>query len=295
MPNDLNANQENTRYTMDRELLEQFVSNSDTEVMEEELNSILEDELGKHESEIDLQMVDELLEILEPIEIDEGTIEAGRKKLSASLRSGKKPHSRVFIYFRRAAAAMAAIVVLFFVSLGSARAMRWTFLLKYLEPIAQTFGIFAGEHAEQSVPLSSYASADGDNKQISYSSVEDVPNTYDGYRIRLNNVPDRFSQITGSFSDEPETKMFNLFYQNENEWMSYLVYIFVNEDSAIMYEYEMTANEAENRLIGTKNVTFYHTAEDETLSVSWVDRNAHYSIVGYISEDELADILLDMD
>ena len=40
-----------------------------------------------------------------------------------------------------------------------------------------------------------------------------------------------------------------------------------------------------------KELTFYHNSDDETLSVSWIDKNAYYLLLGNISEEELCAIL----
>ena len=147
MPKNLNTNPTDNQSVINRQILEQFVNDPRTEVTEEELNQILEDELNKPENEMDMQLIDEILEILEPRKLTQEEIEAGWEKLSKKFRA-RQIRKNTVIHLRRALIAAAAVVVLFFVSLGAARAMKWTFLLKYLEPIAQTFGIYTENRAE---------------------------------------------------------------------------------------------------------------------------------------------------
>ena len=59
----------------------------------------------------------------------------------------------------------------------------------------------------------------------------------------------------------------------------------------LLLDYEKTVDELRTENVGMKELTFYHTWDDETVSVSWVDRNAHYSLVGTLTEKELSEII----
>ena len=290
MPKNLNTNPTDNQSVINRQILEQFVNDPRTEVTEEELNQILEDELNKPENEMDMQLIDEILEILEPRKLTQEEIEAGWEKLSKKFRA-RQIRKNTVIHLRRALIAAAAVVVLFFVSLGAARAMKWTFLLKYLEPIAQTFGIYTENHAEGNNQQPVYQADLADNERIDYSAVEEIPEVYEGSRIRLPNVPERFRFGTGSFTKTREMEVFYSFYQCENQWMNYTVQVFHSEESAVGFAYEKSIEEPFTQNNGMKELTFYHNSEDETLSVSWIDRNANYLLLGNISEEELRAIL----
>ena len=290
MPKNLNTNPAEHQSAINRQVLEQFVNDPSTEVTEEELNQILEDELNKPESEMDMQLIDEILEILEPRKVTQEEIEAGWEKLSKKFRA-RQIRKNTVIHLRRALIAAAAVIVVFFVSLGSARAMKWTFLLKYLEPIAQTFGIYTENHAEITNQLPAYQAETEDNERIDYSSDEEVPELYEGYRIRLSNVPDRFIFSAGSLTRNSDVEIFYSFYQSEKEWLYYTVQIFKNEEAALSIAYEKDIEEPFTQNIGMKELTIYHNSDDETLSASWIDRNANYLLLGNSSEEELQDIL----
>jgi hypothetical protein len=84
---------------------------------------------------------------------------------------------------------------------------------------------------------------------------------------------------------------FNITYKTGDEWLFYNVNIFDTDQVGIEYQFETTMEVQEKRQIGMIELTFYHNGDDETQSVSWVDRNAHYSLYGWISMDELTDII----
>jgi len=314
MPNNLNADHDGIQMG-DKKLavqqIKQFLNDPSMEVTEEELNEILDKELQKPEDQIDLKLVDEILAILNPREVSEEEISASwdrfNEKLRASekeqnptgaaIRSGNKASvpmtagKGLVVFLRRFALIAAAIVLLFFVSLGSAKAMKWTFLLKLLNPIAQTFGISLDVQSIDSPINEDYSVVLDDQEMRQFSTEDDIPAKYDGYRIKLNNIPERYSYLDGAFYPSQATNTFNFMYQSGDEWLSYNVSIFQTDDVGIEYQFETTMEVQEVRQVGMVELTFYHNGKDKTQYVSWVDRNAHYSLYGYISMDELTDII----
>lgn len=293
MPKDLNAKPTEKTPVADTQGLEQFLNDPAGEVTEERLNKILQDELNKPESEMDMQLIHDVLEALEPETADAETIEAGRQRLSHRLKAipVRTKREGVITHLRRAALVAAALVIVFFATLGSARAMRWTFLLKLLEPIAQTFGIYGEDHVDESVHDIPYQSQMDNNETIYYPTEEDVPATYEGYRIRLNWVPERYQYFTGSLYEARDIKILNMFYQYEEEMLSYTVQIFKNDETELSFLYEKMPEESKTLIIGTMTLTYYHNSRDNLLNVSWIDQDAHYSLNGNISESELEQIL----
>lgn len=85
--------------------------------------------------------------------------------------------------------------------------------------------------------------------------------------------------------------VFNLFYQNESGWLNHSIQIFNSEGTALGFAFEKAIEEPYTQSVGMKELTFYHNSDDGTLSVSWIDRNAHYLLLGNITEEELQDIL----
>ena len=293
MPKDLNAKPTEKKPVADTQGLEQFLNDPAGEVTEERLNKILQDELNKPESEMDMQLIHDVLEALEPETADAETIEAGRQRLSNRLQAIPIQAKRksVITYLRRIALVAAALVLLFLATLGSARAMRWTFLLKLLEPIAQTFGIYGEDHVDESVHETPYQAQADDSETIYYPTAEDVPITYEGYRIRLNCVPERYQYYTGSLYEDPDIKILNVYYQHEEEMLSYTVQIFKDDETELGFLYEKKLEDGQTLIMGTLSLTYYHNSKDNLLYASWIDQDAHYCLNGNISESELEEIL----
>jgi hypothetical protein len=97
--------------------------------------------------------------------------------------------------------------------------------------------------------------------------------------------------VDGSVLHDKLWIVFNLFYQSGEEWLNYTVNIFPEDEIGLLLDYEKTVDELRTENVGMKELTFYHNSRDKTVSVSWVDRNAHYSLVGNLSEEELSEII----
>ena len=169
--------------------------------------------------------------------------------------------------------------------------MRWTFLLKLLNPIAQTFGISLDELKPDTPPAEAYSSRIDARSMQQFCTEDEMPIEYNGYRIKLNNIPERFAFSGGTFYPNQQVNTFNFMYLFGEERLFYNVNIFETDQVGIEYQFETTLEVQEKRQIGMIELTFYHNGSGDTQLVSWVDRNAHYSIAGYISLEELTDII----
>lgn len=281
-----------------QELIQQFLNEPESEVNKRKLQEILDKEMNKPEDQIDLQLVDEILAVLEPRTAEQEEINASWDRLDQKIQDKQSeektkpaPLRKTVVFLGKIAAVAAAIVVLFFITVGSAKAMKWTFLLKFLNPIAQTFGISLDEREPGTDQTTISPMEDSVFEQTQYSSEADVPIQYNGYRIRLNHVPERFMFMRGSVFQDEIWITFTMFYQSGEEWLSYSVNIFPEDEIGLLLDYEKTVNELKTENVGMKELTFYHNSDDETISVSWVDRNAHYSLVGTLTEEELSGIV----
>ena len=288
-----------------QELLQQFLNVPEREVDRKRLEQILNNEMNKPEDQpedqIDLQLVDDILAALETEPVDKKEATASWDRLDRKIKELEEkekthpPHARkrnVFVFVGRVAAVAASLIILFFISFASARAMKWTFLLKYLNPIAQTFGISLDERKPESPQTAGLILDDTSDEQILFSSEADVPDTYKGYRIRLNHVPERFTFVGGYFFSNPELVKFHCFYQSPEEgWLRYSVDIFPNEDISGQFDFEKTKDNAIAQYAGMKEITIYKNAEDGVVSSSWIDRNAYYGIYGSVTEAEMNELL----
>ncbi|MBR3016510.1 MAG: hypothetical protein IKH57_05450 [Clostridia bacterium] len=271
-------------------------------VTEDRLNELLEEELSKPKDQIDMQLVKDMLSELEPEQVSEDEINASWQRLEKkidSLHSGeakthpgsvatkKKPW---FIVLRNIGLGAAAVVILFYVSIGTAKATRWSFLLKLLQPITETFGIKLGDDLEPMFE-EEYAFALDEGEMTIFYSTDEIPEKYKGYSIKLSGIPERFSFLEGSFYPTDAMDSFDFTYIDGEDWLSYNVNIFKIESAGIKYEFETTLEADEKRYIGMIEVSFYHNGHEDTQSVSWVDRDAHYALSGTITMDELNQII----
>ena len=271
-------------------------------VTEKKLEEILEEELKEPEDQIDMQLVESILSELEPREISEDEIDASWQRLEKkmdALHSGEKrthPSSvvtgkkRFPVVLRNLGIAAAAVVILFFATIGTAKATRWTFLLKLLQPITETFGIKLGD--ETKTDSAEHYSTEFDDQEMQlYRAEEEIPLKYKEYPIKLRGVPDRFEFVEGNFYPTQVMNTFNFAYRAGEDWLSYNINVFSSEDVGIEYLFETTLEVRERRNIGMIEVTFYQNDNADTLYVSWINKNAHYSLYGAITYNELNEII----
>lgn len=275
-----------------RKLMDRLVQDKDAELMPNEINSILEKELSKPADEVDMQLVNELLELLGEEEPNAADKEASWQIIQQKRKPKKRFNWRKTI--NRAAAIAAAIVVVFFVSFESAKAFRWTILLKLLTPVAETFGIYSTSTIESEEPAVQNALVIEDTgyEQVTYDSIEQMPAEVGGYRIIPTWVPDRFGFVQGSIYEDPDMAYCSLSYRGNGDTIRVNTVIYYSGDAVFSYEYERTLIEPQSEDVNGILVSYYYNNEEGKISsASWIDRDAHYQVEGNITEEELRRIV----
>lgn len=182
----------------DHNIVQHLKNDHNTELMHYELELMLERELAKPDSEIDVQLVEELLKALE-----EGPSEHEKQAAWESIekqtrrRAGWKRISTA----RRLVASILILFAFFVISVGSAYAFNWKLLLKYLTPLAETFGIYSSNSLTTQSPEQSdvlYSDKDTGYEEVYYTSAEDMPSEWHNFRVQPVWLPERFSFIQGS-------------------------------------------------------------------------------------------------
>lgn len=278
-----------------RKLMDRLVQDKDAELMPNEINSILEKELSKPADEVDMQLVNELLELLGEEEPNAADKEASWQIIQQERKPKKRFNWRKTI--NRAAAIAAAIVVVFFVSFESAKAFRWTFLLKLLTPVAETFGIYSTSTIESEEPAVQNALVIEDTgyEQVTYDSIEQMPAEVGGYRIIPTWVPDRFGFRQGTIYEDPDMVYCTLSYRDDEDTIRVNTCIYYNSDSVFSYVYERTLTEPKIEEENGIFVSYYYNNIDEDISsASWIDSEAHYQMEGNITDAELRQIVRSM-
>jgi len=252
---------------------------------------MLELELAKPEEEMDVRLVEELLDALGAEEPAEGTKEIVWASIERKLHDEKK--SRRNLLFRRIAACAAVFVVLSLATLGTARAFNWTFLLKMLAPVEETFGIHSANNpeGEATVDPSIYTVEDTEFVQIQYALAEEFPDEWEGFRVEPVWMPERYSFIDGSLYDDGEVAVLSCAYMDGEDFFNMTTTFFSNEETVSSYEYERTLEIPYIDEIAGKPVTVYRNEDESRLSASWIDGNAHYFVVGNLTEDELIEVI----
>jgi len=277
-------------------MFERLNLNEDMEMMRYELNKIMEAELSKPAAEVDADLVDEILTLLEakaPSQEEQDTCWAMIQKTMK-----KKHSSRMGKIIYRCAAVAAAIVVMFFVSFGTASAFHWTFLLKLLAPVAETFGIFSTSNLEIEVSntpsgegLVSYSFMDAEYMQVDYDDLNDMPKEKNGINTMSEWMPERFVFAQGSVYEDPEILRTTVTYQAGEEILTLTTIHYKNDENVSGYVFERNLTIPVEETFSGKDITFYYNREEEQLSVTWNEESTIFSIRGAVSETEMQQII----
>lgn len=277
------------------EIIKRLINDKDVELMPLELNRMLEEELAKPEAEIDVQLVDELLKLLEEEEPSE--VEKRRMWQGISNQLDKEaPKRHAGILRRRVAVVAVAVILLFSLTLGAAHALRWTFLLKLLEPLAQTFGIVTTDQLAESDSIEGEVYVeDDDTEQIVYDSLETMPKVLNGHVVVPGWVPDRYVFEQGVVYNNGLFEKNNVMYRNNDEWLSIDTMIYQDEGITVDFQYEREIGEPETIDVDGTEVLLYENSSEGSVYVAWVNGNVNYSLFGTVTEEELKLIIESMD
>lgn len=271
--------------------IRRLTNDKDLELMPLELNKMLEEELAKPEAEIDVELVDELLALLE--ESTPSEVEKTRtwQKISAELSKEQK-NRPVWTRMRRVAIIMIGVVALFAISLSTAKALRWTFLLKLLEPLAQTFGIVTTDQlTEFDSTQNTVRIAPVEAEQVVYDTLDTMPKTVDGHAIIPGWVPERYAFVQGIVYIDAIFEKYTSVYLNGNEWLNIDATFYPDENIVLGFQYERETSEPETISIHDLEVLFYKNSDDSSIYAEWIKDNINYNLYGIVTEEELIRIV----
>jgi hypothetical protein len=256
-----------------------------------ELNRMLEEELAKPEAEIDVELVDELLALLE--ESTPSEVEKTRtwQKISAELSKEQKRRP-VWTRMRRVAIIMIGVIALFAISLSTAKALRWTFLLKLLEPLAQTFGIVTTDQLTESDSIKGEVSVEGDDtEQIVYDSFEAMPKTYKGHVVVPGWVPERYAFDHGTFFDNGWVEKHTVSYRYNDQSLSIDMTAYQEENTIVDFQYERAIDEPKTIDVEGIEALFYENSREGSIYAVWINDNVNYNLFGVVTREELIRII----
>lgn len=277
--------------TNDQKIIERLTNDPALEMKRHELENLLESEVNKPAEEIDAQLVGELLDVLQPEEVPSSVQMEVWKSIDKQINPKPRQTHRLL---QRLIAAAAIIVLLFGLSLGAAKAFHWTFLLKLLQPVAETFGIYmnySDDQASEVVIENRYTISEDENTTVLHYDLAELPDTYNGHAIKPDWMPEGCAFVQASSFSEINLQKYAIDYVCEGQEISISISIHTDTEAVINYQYEQTRETTEDRVVGSRIVTFYNNAHDRQQLVSWIEDNAHYSICGTIPIEEIVHIV----
>lgn len=275
----------------DRKIIEQLTNDSALEMKRYELEELLDTELNKPAEEIDAQMVTDLLNALQPEEVPSGLQQKIWRRVKQQLHPKPQKTHRLL---KRLTAIAAIVVLLFGLTIGAARAFRWTFLLKLLQPVAETFGIYMNYSDDQASEVeieNPYTISEDENSTVLHYDLDELPDTYLGHAIKPGWMPEGYVFVQASSFSEINLQKYAIDYVCEGQEISISISIHTDTEAVINYQYEQTRETPEDRVVGSRIVTFYNNAHDRQQLVSWIEGDAHYSVCGTIPIEEIVCIV----
>lgn len=279
--------------TDERRIAEYLKSDRETELMPYDLNEMLEQELSKPETEVDGQLIREILELMEtkdpsPKEKEE-CWNAVQSKVKKKVRR-KSP-------LRWTCGIAAGLVVLFLISFETARAFNWTFLLKCLGPVAETFGLYSMSNVDQETAENQNAYTDefSEYKQLDYRSLAEMPAQLKGENIIPGWVPERFAFVNGAIYEDESMANASLYFCGDgDDRLTLILSFYKNDEDITSYTYEVSTDKQNNMAVAGRTWTYYFNDDGQIRAVSAIAENAHFYIGGNISEGELDQIVASM-
>lgn len=277
----------------ERKIIERIVNDSALEMNTHELEELLDLELNKPAEEMDAQLVQELLEVLQPGEVPQAQKKevwqnVSRVFLSEHRRKNAHPLLRRFV-------AVAAIVVLLLgLTLGAASAFRWAFLWKWLEPVAETFGIYRNYSAKESVNMVAahqYTIEDAESVQELYYDLSMIPDTFMGYAIKPGWIPEGYEFLQASIYSAADIRRYAISYRRGNEEMNISVSFYLDQEAVLSHQHEQTVETPYEHMMASVKITFYRNSQDVLQGVSWINGDAHYYTSGNLSISEIEKIV----
>ena len=276
------------------EIAKRLRLSKESELSRYDLEQMLEAELTKPDAEIDTELVQQILELLEESPSQEQKRKSWEqidKKLSF------RKWRPIVSGLARIAAVGVILVALMFATYGTAQALNWEFLLRWMRPFAETFMVYSGDRPEQTPePTTSevYDDFGMDCTQMEFTTLADCPEKVDGYPVKPVWMPERFTYLQGSmYSDVMITSITQVFRSDSGNCI-FDISILADENLSDAYQFEQLPAENASMYAAGYQIAIYHNTRNAQTTVSWVAQNAHYCITGNISEEETIAIVESM-
>ena len=280
----------------DRKIIDSLANDETVEMKSDDLEQMLNIELSKPESEIDGQLVKEILDALEPSEPDPAQIKASWLNVKESLpkRQGRGGWPA---RLARIAATAAVISIVLVSTIRDAGAFRWTLIQKFLKPVAETFGIVIDDQTNVLPEVTQspvYSVSDAPSELVAYAMLDEVPEMHDGYVIRPKWIPEGFQFCAGSKFTSLDSAIYSLEFMKEEQWFNLHIYVITDESAVYSSEFERDLGIPFEVAVGEYTVMIYSNADDKLQTAFWINENAYYTLTGEIKQNVLIDIIKSM-
>ena len=276
------------------EIAKRLRLSKESELSRYDLEQMLEAELTKPDAEIDTELVQQILELLEESPSQEQKRKSWEqidKKLSF------RKWRPIVSGLARIAAVGVILVALMFATYGTAQALNWEFLLRWMRPFAETFMIYSGDDpvATPEPKVNEVYSDTGlASTQAEFTSLADCPDKIDGYPAKPVWMPERFTYFMGSmYSDVQVTAVTHIFKSDAGRCIIDISKFRDNKDAS-SYHFEQLPDEISTMYVAHHQVAFYYNTDEATITASWLVENTNYFITGAVSQEEIVSIVESM-
>lgn len=273
------------------EIAKRLRLSTESEMSRYDLEQMLEAELNKPEDEMDTELVQQILEILED---GPSMVQQHKSWQQIDKRLKFKQWQPVVSGLTRIAAVGVILVALLFATYGTAQALNWEFLLRWMRPFAETFMIYSGDKPEPTVaPVTTevYGDVGLTFAQTEFNTLADCPEKIDGYPVKPVWMPERFTYLQGSMYADTLVTSITHTYQSDMGICIIDISMLEDESKANAYHFEQLPAENTSMYIAGYRIAFYHNSDNTTLTASWMCENVHYTITGSVSEEEITTII----
>ncbi len=273
------------------EIAKRLRLSKESELSRYDLEQMLEAELTKPDAEIDTELVQQILELLEESPSQEQKRKSWEqidKKLSF------RKWRPIVSGLARIAAVGVILVALMFATYGTAQALNWEFLLRWMRPFAETFMIYSGDKPEPTPePVTSevYDDMGMEFTQQEFATLADCPDKVDGYPAKPVWMPERFTYLQGSMSSDILVTSITHVFKSNGGTCIFDITKFVNSEDAVSYHYEQIPAENISMYVAGYQLAIYYNTDNAKLTASWLADNTNYFVTGSISKEEVVSIL----
>ena len=276
------------------EIAKRLRLSKESELSRYDLEQMLEAELTKPDAEIDTELVQQILELLEEFPSQEQKRKSWEqidKKLSF------RKWRPIVSGLARIAAVGVILVALMFATYGTARALNWEFLLRWMKPFAETFMIYSGDKPEPTPePMTSdvYSDVGRAFTQEEFATLADCPDKVEGYPAKPVWMPERFTYLQGSLYSDPLMTCITHVFRSDSGNCIIDISMLEDGNQSDTYQFEQLPAENVSMYVAGYQITLYYNTRNAQRTVSWVAQNTHYCITGNISEEETISIIESM-